>query len=98
MSFFAEDQSNRPFRRKSVEDRPGDLLQEMAGSSPAMTSFWSVIAGLDPVISARDVPSTSSFRRKPESSFILNLPKLDPGLRRGDEREGMAGSGPAMTF
>jgi hypothetical protein len=31
----------------------------------------------------------SSFRRKPESSFTLQTPKLDPDFRRDDERKSM---------
>jgi hypothetical protein len=59
-----------------------------------MTHFI-VIAGLDPAISFQrqmrgssprmTVLRLSSFRRKPESSFTLEHPKLDPDFRRGDD-------------
>src|SRR5918999_458342 len=42
--------------------------------------------------------SLSSFRRKPESSFILQALKLDRDFRRGDECWEMGGSSPAMTI
>ncbi|SHF90955.1 hypothetical protein SAMN02745223_03857 [Devosia limi DSM 17137] len=38
-------------------------------------------------------PSTPSTRRKPGSSFLIRIPKLDPGFRRGDA-ESVAASSP----
>ena len=43
------------------------------------------------------IPRSSSFRRTPESSFLVSRCKLDPGLRRGDEG-GIPGSSPGTVM
>jgi hypothetical protein len=60
------------------------IWYQMAGSSPAMTVLI-VVRGQRPAHLQPAAHSLLSFRQKPESSFHLHHPKLDPDFRRGDE-------------